>query len=57
MTSHGSRLDDRLGTLAVGKVANVVVLSGDPMRVEAAEIGDIKVDAVLFEGRVVSGCL
>lgn len=51
------RLDDRIGSLEVGKVANVVVLSADPFAVDAHTIGEIKVDAVLFEGDVVSGSL
>lgn len=51
------RLSDRLGSLTVGKVANVTVLSHDLFAVPADAIGEIKVDAVLFEGRLVAGSL
>ncbi|KQY06104.1 hypothetical protein ASD37_17395 [Mycobacterium sp. Root135] len=51
------RLSDRMGSLTVGKVANVTVLSHDLFDVPAGSLGEIKVDAVLFEGNVVAGSL
>ncbi|MDO0972543.1 amidohydrolase [Mycolicibacterium frederiksbergense] len=51
------RRADKIGSLEAGKVANVIVLSADVFDVDAGAIGDIKVDAVLFEGRLVSGAL
>lgn len=51
------RLADRLGSIEVGKVANLVVLDDDPLHVDARTLGDVGVAAVLFEGRVVSGRL
>jgi len=51
------RLADRMGSLTVGKVANVTVLSQDLFAVPADSLGEIKVDAVLFEGKVVAGSL
>lgn len=51
------RLQDELGSITVGKVANLVVLNGSPFDVPAESLGGIKCDAVVFEGRVVSGSL
>ena len=51
------RLADRMGSLEVGKVANVVVLNQDLFAVPADSLAEIKVEAVVFEGRVVAGAL
>ena len=51
------RLADRLGSVEVGKTANLAVLQRDLFAVPAESLADIKVDAVLFEGRVVTGAL
>jgi predicted amidohydrolase YtcJ len=51
------RVDDRMGSLEVGKLANLTVLAEDPFEVDAARLGSIPVDAVLFEGEVVHGAL
>jgi predicted amidohydrolase YtcJ len=51
------RLADRMGSLEVGKVANLCILSTDPFDVEPREVGQITFDAVVFEGRVVAGTL
>jgi predicted amidohydrolase YtcJ len=51
------RLSDRMGSLEIGKLANLVILADDPFVVDAAQLGDIAVDAVVFEGRVVHGSL
>lgn len=51
------RLADRMGSLQVGKVANLCVLSADLFDVEPSAVGEIKFDAVVFEGRVVAGSL
>jgi len=51
------RLADKIGSLEVGKVANLCVLSADLFEVEPHAIGEIKFDAVIFEGRVVAGSL
>jgi hypothetical protein len=45
--------DDRLGTLEVGKLADVVVLDGDPFATPADELGDLAVDLTLLGGEVV----
>jgi predicted amidohydrolase YtcJ len=49
------RLADRLGSIEVGKSANVVVLDADPFDAPQDEIKDIEPVAVMFEGRVVHG--
>ena len=51
------RLADKIGSLEVGKVANLCVLSADPFEVEPRALGEIEFDAVIFEGRVVAGSL
>ncbi|KAA6184543.1 amidohydrolase family protein [Thiohalocapsa marina] len=45
--------EDRKGTLEVGKLADMVLLSGDPMTVDPMTIRDLKVVQTLKEGRVV----
>ncbi len=51
------RLDERLGSLEVGKVANLNVLAEDPFSADADRLGSIPIDAVVFEGKVVHGAL
>lgn len=51
------RLADKMGSLVAGKVANLCVLSADLFDAEPSSIGEIKFDAVVFEGRVVAGSL
>jgi predicted amidohydrolase YtcJ len=50
-------VDDRMGSIEVGKLANLVVLGEDPFLVEAERLGAVPVDAVVFEGNVVRGSL
>jgi predicted amidohydrolase YtcJ len=47
--------DDRLGSIERGKVANLVVLSADPLTTDPERLSEIEVDAVLFEGELVHG--
>jgi len=51
------RLADQIGSLEVGKVANLCVLSADLFEVAPSTLSEIKFDAVVFEGRVVAGSL
>ncbi|MGV8881468.1 MAG: amidohydrolase [Rhodoglobus sp.] len=51
------RIDDRAGSLEVGKQANLVVLSDDLFALPPAEVGTVKPVAVIFQGAVVSGAL
>ena len=46
-------LDDEVGTLEVGKRADLVVFAHDPMTVPAAEIPRARVDLTVVDGRVV----
>ena len=46
-------LDDQVGTLEVGKRADLVVFERDPMAVPAAEIPRARVDLTVVDGRVV----
>jgi predicted amidohydrolase YtcJ len=45
-------LDGEVGSLAVGKRADLVVFGADPMQVPAAEIPRVPVDLVLVDGAV-----
>ena len=43
----------RVGSISVGKLADFVVLSDDPTRVESRAIKDIKVEQTVIGGRIV----
>ncbi|MCA0217490.1 MAG: amidohydrolase family protein [Actinobacteria bacterium] len=49
------RLEDRVGSLEVGKLANLNVLHDDLFGVPGENLHAIHIDAVVFEGRVVAG--
>jgi hypothetical protein len=49
--------EDRKGTLERGKLADLVVLSDDPLRCAEAEIKDVQVLATVLGGQVVHGQL
>lgn len=51
------RIDDRVGSIEAGKVANLVVLSADVFSVAHDTIGDVTATTVIFEGDVVCGTL
>jgi predicted amidohydrolase YtcJ len=51
------RLADQMGSIEVGRSANLVVLDADPFEVPADKIRNIEPVAVLFEGRLVHGTL
>ncbi|GIK77703.1 MAG: amidohydrolase [Actinomycetes bacterium] len=51
------RLADTMGSIEVGKLANLSILDEDPFKVPDDEIENVEPDAVLFEGRVVQGGL
>ena len=54
-TSNGAwqlRLDDRTGTLEVGKAADLVVLAADLFRVDVEEIHAVPVVLTMMDGRV-----
>jgi predicted amidohydrolase YtcJ len=45
-------LDDQVGTLVVGKRADLVVFERDPMTVPAGEIPSVRVDLTLVDGHI-----
>jgi len=45
--------DDRLGTIEVGKYADLVILQNDPFTIPADRLGGIKVAMTIFNGNVV----
>ncbi|KRF26095.1 hypothetical protein ASG95_17710 [Phycicoccus sp. Soil803] len=51
------RLDDRVGSIEVGKLANFIVLTDNLFEVDPLEISDLKPSAVFFEGELVSGSI
>jgi predicted amidohydrolase YtcJ len=51
------RLADRMGSIEVGKLANMAVLDKDLFGLPADQIRTVEPEAVLFEGRVVHGDL
>lgn len=50
-------MEHELGSLAPGKRADLLVLDEDPTRCAEEKIKDIRVEAALVDGRVVSGGL
>ena len=46
------RREHELGSITVGKIANLTVLDDDPHDVDASEIANIAIRATVFEGRV-----
>ena len=44
--------DDRLGTLEVGKLADVVVLDGDPFATAADRLGEMAVELTVLGGEI-----
>ena len=46
-------IEDKTGTLEIGKSADFIILSDNPFEVEPGEIHNIKVETVYFEGRLI----
>jgi predicted amidohydrolase YtcJ len=49
--AYASFEEDRKGTLEPGKLADLVVLTQDPFRVDASKLADIKVERTMIGGR------
>ncbi len=45
--------EDRLGTLAEGKLADILVLSGNPFEMDPLKLRELEVETTIFDGRVV----
>ena len=59
-TIQGARqlhLEERIGSLEAGKLANFCVVSENPLTVDPMKMKDIRFDAVVFEGEVIYGRL
>lgn len=48
-------MEDKLGSLESGKIANFNIISADPFKTEKSKIKDIGFDAVFFEGKLIHG--
>ncbi len=46
-------VEDTLGSIEPGKLADLIVLSADPLTVPHKSLGDIEVDVTIIDGRVV----
>lgn len=53
--AYSLSLEGKVGSLEVGKLADLVVLSADPTKVKPSDIGGIRVLGTWLEGRQVSG--
>jgi predicted amidohydrolase YtcJ len=51
--AYAAYLENELGTIEVGKYADLVVLSDDIFAIDPVEIADVKVDVTIVEGEVV----
>jgi hypothetical protein len=51
--AYGAFMEDRLGTLRVGGLADLVVLSEDLTRIDPIAIGDVRVDYTIVGGEIV----
>lgn len=49
-SAYSLHAEERVGSLEVGKLADFVVLSGDPTRLDASEIRDLKAEQVFIGG-------
>ena len=50
--AYSWRMEDQIGSIEAGKLANFTVLEEDPFKVEATKIKDIKVWGTVLEGEV-----
>lgn len=51
------RWADKMGSLKKGKAANINVISGDPYKTDPFKLKEIRFEAVIFGGELVSGTL
>ena len=55
--AYQMRMEDEIGSLAVGKIGDFIIIDKDIMKTDPIEIDSTKVIATVFEGKVVSGNL
>ncbi|MGB2988026.1 MAG: amidohydrolase [Phycisphaerae bacterium] len=46
-------MEDRLGTIEVGKYADIVILSEDPLAISKERVGEVKIQQTIVAGKVV----
>ena len=51
--AYGGFEEDIKGSIEIGKLADLVILSDDPRKVPAEQIKDIKVDTTIIDGKIV----
>ncbi|SET30667.1 amidohydrolase [Thalassotalea agarivorans] len=52
--AYSWRMEDQLGSLKAGKIANFTILEKDPYQVPLAQLKDIAVVSTVFEGKIYS---
>ena len=53
--AYASFAEDRLGSLEVGKLADLLVLSDDLLRISPEALKDVRVELTMIGGRIVHG--
>src|SRR5688500_12739980 len=51
-SAYAGHVEDRLGSLEVGKLADFVVLSGDPTKLDASAIANLRAEQVFVNGAI-----
>ena len=49
--------ENKMGSLEAGKLANLCILSEDPLKADLQKVKDIQFETVIFEGEVIHGKL
>ena len=48
-------MDDQIGSIEVGKKADLLILGANPFEVDVYDIGDVEVEMTMMNGRIVHG--
>ena len=48
-------VEDQIGSIQVGKKADLLILGANPFEVDVYRIGDIEVDMTMMNGRITHG--